>query len=553
MSQEVMILFFTSFFMCQSLFHSISRLSEGNDEGYGWKSLLFSLLDAFLMALAWLWNSPVSLVVILFGGPAAVFWEAAAVSRNTFRGRLNHYNFILLTLLCLLEIFHYILVEAALLRSVFYPLSAAIGAVALLAAAGVHSGSYVNKDLGDIFRSRKEYSLVSSYVALVILVQICSEAALLTRHCAIHVHMTGTDISLILKDIALLAGSYLILIFQVRSFREGRKNEEQDDLLKREQYVRGRLYENGLVNYCANVTKDCFLEGGEYFCLNLTKDTKYSQILQSLTEKCMFPEDKAIMDRIGQEYYEDRLEKNPSYNLCFRINPQRFLAFTSLPQEAQAVLRRARGPWIWVSFYVVLCRDKRTSDIIVYATMVNVDEEVTEREKLRIAVETDPLTGLYNRSAMEEKIGGCLKNKMGGALFLVDLDHFKNVNDRLGHPAGDRLLKETAQTFREVFRKEDMIGRIGGDEFLIFAVGFTDRACIIQRAEELNQACSRLHRVPDGKYIQTSLSIGIAVAPTDGEDYKTLYQNSDEALYKAKRAGRNRYCLCGNWEEEGGS
>lgn len=543
MNKEAVILFFFSFLMCAALFYSMGGLSVGNGKGYIWKSAAFSAANGLLMVLAWSLDSALSLPLVMFGGTAAVFWEAAAISRNTFKGRLKHYGITLLTMLCFLEIFHCVLLEIWRITDVFYPLILTMGTVSVLSVAGGYSACYVNEDLGEIFRAEKGDSLVSSYVALVILVQICSETVLLTQNCAPYRHMKGADLSLIMKDAALLAGSYLILIFQVRNFREERKNEEQDNLLKREQYVRERFYENGLANYCVNVTKDCFLEGGEYFCQDLKEDTKYSKLLRELVDECVFPDDKVLLARIGPQYYEERLEKNPSYNLCFRMDPQRFLAVTCLPEGARAVLKKAKTPWIWVNFYVVLCRDKKTSDIILYATMANVDEEVTKTERLRAAVETDLLTGLYNRRATEEKIQGFLEKGTGGTLFLVDLDHFKSVNDWLGHPAGDQLLKETAQTFRAVFRKEDVIGRIGGDEFAIFAVGLRDQACVIERAKSLNQACSRRHQIPDGSYIQTSLSIGIAAAPLDGEDYKTLYQNSDKALYEAKRAGRNRYCF----------
>ena len=130
-----------------------------------------------------------------------------------------------------------------------------------------------------------------------------------------------------------------------------------------------------------------------------------------------------------------------------------------------------------------------------------------------------------------------------GALFMIDMDYFKSVNDKLGHPTGDKALQDMAETLHTVFRSGDIIGRIGGDEFSVFALGLTDSALIESRARDLGEKGRRIYMSPDGKTkVRVSLSIGVAVlSEKDCRDHQELYRLADEALYEAKEAGRNTY------------
>ena len=131
-----------------------------------------------------------------------------------------------------------------------------------------------------------------------------------------------------------------------------------------------------------------------------------------------------------------------------------------------------------------------------------------------------------------------------GALFMIDMDYFKSVNDNLGHPKGDKVLQETADILRTIFRGTDFICRLGGDEFCVFAENFTDIELLSQRAKELNRQGRRTQYSEDcTKRVDTSFSIGIAVCTEECpvEDYEDLYSKADLALYEAKRAGRDTY------------
>ncbi|WP_353471544.1 GGDEF domain-containing protein [Salipiger sp. H15] len=162
---------------------------------------------------------------------------------------------------------------------------------------------------------------------------------------------------------------------------------------------------------------------------------------------------------------------------------------------------------------------------------------------------TDPLTGLRNRRAVTQALAGLLRRDAAFALMHVDLDFFKQVNDTLGHGAGDRVLETVARIMLELTRREDTVARIGGDEFVILLVGLTERGRLADLARRL---IARLEapiplRVATPEPARVSASIGIAVRAAgdavSARGAETLLEDSDRALYAAKRAGRGRYAF----------
>ena len=171
-------------------------------------------------------------------------------------------------------------------------------------------------------------------------------------------------------------------------------------------------------------------------------------------------------------------------------------------------------------------------------------EDVTEskraQERITHLARYDDLTGLANRNQFRERINGMLaamhKRKNHVAIHLIDLDRFKTINDTLGHPIGDKLLKEVASRLKTVIRPGDMITRFGGDEFVVLQIG-TER---YQDAKWLAERLARTLKDPfdiDGHRIDIGASIGIAMAPMDGVDADQLLKKADMALYAAKNGG----------------
>ena len=140
-----------------------------------------------------------------------------------------------------------------------------------------------------------------------------------------------------------------------------------------------------------------------------------------------------------------------------------------------------------------------------------------ENTRLRVLAEHDWLTGLYNRRAAEAHVDEALLKNGGGMLLVLDIDHFKQVNDRYGHLIGDALLSEAARTLRDIFFPRDIIGRVGGDEFIIYILGGCSQEAVDGRAAQLAE---RLRKAGRRYGMQWNLSFTLGLAEKQaGDDY----------------------------------
>jgi len=174
-------------------------------------------------------------------------------------------------------------------------------------------------------------------------------------------------------------------------------------------------------------------------------------------------------------------------------------------------------------------------------------EDVTERQSAQARIvhmaRHDALTDLPNRVLLRERLDHELKRVKRGeclAMLCLDLDHFKSVNDTLGHPIGDELLKRVADRLRGCTREPDTVARLGGDEFAIIMTQLQDPADVSVLAQRVRDSISKPYQI-DGHQIVTDISIGISMAPHDGTDPDILIKNADLALYGAKADGRGTY------------
>jgi len=171
-------------------------------------------------------------------------------------------------------------------------------------------------------------------------------------------------------------------------------------------------------------------------------------------------------------------------------------------------------------------------------------ELIAAREALRVQATRDALTGMFNRRAILDRLDHFLDlaNRDDGALgvLMVDLDHFKRINDTYGHPGGDDVLVEAGERMRRYVRSYDGIGRFGGEEFLVVLPG-CDRAATMATAERLRQSLSDNPVESHGRTIQVTCSVGAAVhSPGTPMNAETLIHEADIALYVSKESGRNR-------------
>lgn len=205
----------------------------------------------------------------------------------------------------------------------------------------------------------------------------------------------------------------------------------------------------------------------------------------------------------------------------------------------------AKGRYRWSKIRATTQFDSKGVPCKVIGLIGDIDAEKQATQELQARAERDILTKLYNRDCARKRIEQRLTlvdSDTACALFVIDLDNFKLVNDRYGHMFGDAVLKKIAEQLTKIFRSEDVLSRIGGDEFMALLQGELSKRRIKAIAERI---IKRFHQTFENlpQDCRISCSIGIAVSPDDGMDYKTLFQKADIALYRAKASGKKQFCF----------
>ncbi len=179
---------------------------------------------------------------------------------------------------------------------------------------------------------------------------------------------------------------------------------------------------------------------------------------------------------------------------------------------------------------------------IAATSIVNITRTKERGKKLEDKVDMDLLTELTNKAATERKIAEYMQDNPNGrgVLFILDIDNFKKVNDTMGHAFGDTLLKTLGKEIRTEFRVTDIVGRTGGDEFMIFLKDIKDDLIVEREANRVNHFFHDFKAGGDYVKYSATASIGAAVFPEDGTNFKDLYVSADQALYRAKKRGKNQ-------------
>lgn len=170
-----------------------------------------------------------------------------------------------------------------------------------------------------------------------------------------------------------------------------------------------------------------------------------------------------------------------------------------------------------------------------------ISRQSAEFDEMRDMVQRDPLTKLWNRVYTEEKITEYLQERRHrGALLMIDMDDFKEINDTYGHIVGDELLIEFSHTLVALTRQDDIVCRLGGDEFIVFLKDISSHSAIAEKVEQIIVTLEKRIVKPDSGE-KVTFSIGVAVAPADGRSFSQLYQNADKSLYYVKQNGKGTY------------
>ena len=207
--------------------------------------------------------------------------------------------------------------------------------------------------------------------------------------------------------------------------------------------------------------------------------------------------------------------------------------------------RRKNGSIYPEWLLVQTMRDSQNEVTHYIGTFTDLTERKETEERVQWLAHFDPLTGLPNRTLLHIRsnlaISLAHRRHEPLALMFLDLDNFKNVNDSLGHGIGDELLKQFSERLKNAVRDQDTISRLGGDEFVLILPG-TDTDGAAYLAERILTIAAQQYNV-ERHEINLTVSIGIAIYPTDGMDFDTLWRSADAAMYRAKQNGRNDYCF----------
>lgn len=222
------------------------------------------------------------------------------------------------------------------------------------------------------------------------------------------------------------------------------------------------------------------------------------------------------------------------------------LVLTVKQQRVSSLQRISRqdGAKLWCEWYLSALLDEQGELVSIFALVHDVNQRVEAEARLQQLAAFDSLTGLPNRSSLQFELAQALdraqRANTGAAALFIDLDHFKNVNDTLGHRVGDQLLLAVARILKSCVRKRDVVSRMGGDEFMIVIEDANVRSAAQHVANKLLSALNQPIPV-EGHMLTVAASVGIAVFPDHGADANILLKNSDVAMYHAKERGKGRF------------
>ena len=205
----------------------------------------------------------------------------------------------------------------------------------------------------------------------------------------------------------------------------------------------------------------------------------------------------------------------------------------------------------WKSAHISIFIDPSDSSVRDIWYLKDITESVRKTERLRFMAERDPLTRLFNKKTAETLIREKLDDDLASgsntmnAFTMLDLDDFKKVNDMLGHAFGDAVIEEVGRRIKETFRGTDIVGRIGGDEFIIFMKDIPSKKIAIRKIRE---AASRIREIQSDttKDLPISASIGVVFSPENGTTLEDLYNKADIALYRSKDIDKNNITIYDN-------
>lgn len=312
--------------------------------------------------------------------------------------------------------------------------------------------------------------------------------------------------------------------------------KESEMKIAEEIELRKVITSNAIMSYEINITRD-YIE-----------EQNFDEMEESDTSKKRQPYSKYLYETIQSTIYEDdRLSTLTTFsreNLYYVF----FRGKRALHLEYR---RKTEGDnYIWVECIIHFLQEPESGDVKGLMVIKDINDKKGKELELKKQADMDFLTEVYNRATAEKLITEIVSQKVmdkGVHAFLIcDLDNFKTVNDTLGHQMGDRVLVDAANILKNHFRKTDIVGRLGGDEFIVLMQNINSFSAIKNTVSRLVKEIDQIYGEGEKK-VRITVSIGISLSPLQGSDFSTLYKKADEALYRVKENGRNGFAI---FEEE---
>ncbi len=322
---------------------------------------------------------------------------------------------------------------------------------------------------------------------------------------------------------------------------------------------RGNLYSReGSVNLVSGVLLDCTEQKTieeelqrQWNYMNLLLDTDVTFDYNCRTDVMTFKfsegeilgREEVIKDYVvnidsSRIHPEDLKRYKEMFESAMKTPHRDFLEYRYQPEQ------NAEYRWYSVNIISIIGAEGYVSHVI--GRISDIHEVKIKEMELKLRADRDSLTGLMNKAATGDLIESILskygEHKKQGALFMIDVDDFKNVNDTYGHAAGDAVLETVGHILLQNFKGMDVTGRIGGDEFMVYMHGIRHTDDALLMAERIKELLASSF---EGSPMQgdVSVSMGISVCPDHGTTFKSLYEYADRALYTVKRGGKGKFRL----------
>lgn len=291
------------------------------------------------------------------------------------------------------------------------------------------------------------------------------------------------------------------------------------------------------LSYISEVLFDDVLEA------DITEDKLLGKNIQELTDSLKMPRNSsysATIDAISRKRV--RKDFSEEYRrVLSKENIMKTFENGEKTMEYECIKRLDGVNYVWIRLNVCIFNSEITNTVHIIMYVKNIQKQKKEMEKLMEEANIDQLTGLYNKASTREMIENflCQNTNSTYALMMLDIDNFKKVNDNFGHVFGDKVIAKMAKRLKSLFKATDIVGRIGGDEFMVFMPHVSDTAVVQARAAEILKSFESFI-INEIENYNVSFSIGICMG-NGVNNFNKLYHYADLALYEAKKNGKNQF------------